>query len=208
MRGTRATKMPRQISPNLLEVLSVRNGKPWNAGRSSRGASGVFPGGGPTMGSRGACTTRPSRRRRGEPAVQRRPRAGAEEPARVDDVQLRRAVDLDGALHPDVHARGRPDRGGDELVAGPAHDRPRQPDRARADPAQRAPGHEVRNPVSGPRARVVRDDRRERAGPAARARRVRVVRDPGVHRRRGGADLSRSSVCPCTRRSPSSSSGS
>ena len=45
-----------------------------------------------------------TRAHRGEPALQPRPRAGADRAAQLDHLQLRRALDLDGALHPDLHA--------------------------------------------------------------------------------------------------------
>ena len=60
----------------------------------------------------------------------------------------------------------------------------RQRHRARADDAQRPRGHEVRHPVPGARARVVRPRRRARAGAAARAGRLRLVRHPDLDRRR------------------------
>ena len=50
------------------------------------------------------------------------------------------------------------------------------------------PGHEVRHSVPGLRPRRVRHPRIERAGADARARRLRLVRHPGVDRRRGAAD--------------------
>ena len=71
------------------------------------------------------------------------------------------------------------------------HDPARQHDRARSDPAQLAPGHEVRHSVPGLRARRVRHGRLESAGADARARRVRLVRHPGVDRRRGAAHVLR-----------------
>ena len=59
------------------------------------------------------------------------------------------------------------------------------------DPAELAPGHEVRHPVPGLRARRLRDDRLEPAGADARAGRVRLVRHPGVDRRRGAEHVLR-----------------
>ena len=53
------------------------------------------------------------------------------------------------------------------------------------------PGHEVRHPVPGLRARRLRHDRLEPAGADARDRRVRLVRHPGVDRRRGAAHVLR-----------------
>ena len=68
---------------------------------------------------------------RAQPALQRRPRAGAGRAAHVDHVQLRRAVDQHGALHPDLHAVGRADGGRHELGAGALHGRARQHHRPR-----------------------------------------------------------------------------
>ena len=68
------------------------------------------------------------------------------------------------------------------------------------DPAQLAPGHEVRHPVPGVRARRVRHARLERAGADARARRLRLVRHPGVDRRRGAAHVLHDASFPAGRR--------
>ena len=62
-------------------------------------------------------------------------------------------------------------------------------DRARADPRELAPGHEVRHPLPRLRARGLRRLRRERARGDARARRVRLVRHQRVDRRAGAADV-------------------
>ena len=70
-----------------------------------------------------ASSSRDRSAHRGEPALQRRPRAGADRAAQLDDLQLRGAVDQHGALHPDLHAGVGADRGGHELVAGAPHDR-------------------------------------------------------------------------------------
>ena len=62
---------------------------------------------------------RGGRRPRRHAPRQRRPRTDPTcQRAHVDHLHLRRAVDLAGPLHPDVHARGGPHRQGDELVAG------------------------------------------------------------------------------------------
>ena len=90
----------------------------------------------------------------GQPALQPRPRPGADRAPHVDHVQLRGAVDLDGALHPHLHAGLGADGAGDELEAGAVHDPARQHHRAGPDPAQLAPRHEVRHPVPGVRARA------------------------------------------------------
>ena len=119
-----------------------------------------------------------------QPALQRGPRAHRSGAPHLDHLQLCRAVDLDGALHSHLHAGVGPDRRGHELVAGAPHDPARQHHRARADPAQLAPGHEVRHSVPGVRARGVRHPRLERAGADARAGGLRLVRHPGVDRRR------------------------
>ena len=57
-------------------------------------------------------------------------------------------------------------------------------DRARADDPERARRHEVRRLVSRAVPRELRRQGRERAGDAARAGRVRMVRHPDVDRRR------------------------
>src|SRR3982751_859598 len=48
-----------------------------------------------------------------------------------------------------------------------------------------ASGHEIRHPLPRLRAGGIRHHRIEPAGADARARRLRLVRDPGVDRRRG-----------------------
>ena len=103
----------------------------------------------------------------------------------LDDLQLRRAVDQHGALHPYLHARVGTHRGRHELVAGAGHGPPRQHHRPRPDPAQLTSGHEVRHPLPGLRARRLRNDRIESAGADAGPGRLRLVRHPGVDRRRG-----------------------
>ena len=62
-------------------------------------------------------------------------------------------------------------------------------DRARADPRQLAPRHEVRHPLPGLRARRLRHRRREPAGADARARRLRLVRHQLLDRRPGAAHV-------------------
>ena len=99
-------------------------------------------------------------------------------------VALLRAVDRHVRLHPHVHARRGADRRGHVLAAGHAHDLPRQRHRAPADGAERARGHEVRHPVPGVRAGVVRRPRLQRAGAVAGAGGVRLVRHPDVAGRR------------------------
>ena len=98
-------------------------------------------------------------------------------------------------LHPDLHARLVADRRRDELVAGGADDLPRQRHRAGADGAQRPRGHEVRHPVSGLLPGDVRHPRRQRAGAAAGARGLRLVRHPDVDRRLGDLQDRRSIFC-------------
>ncbi len=82
-----------------------------------------------------------------------------------------------------------PDGGGHELVAGALHDPARQHDRPRPDPAELAPRHEVRHPVPRLRPRRLRHARLEPAGAHARARRLRLVRHPGLDRRGGAAHV-------------------
>ena len=89
---------------------------------------------------------------------------------------------------------------GHELVAGAHHDPARQHDRAGPDPAQLAPGHEVRHPVPGLRARRLRHDRLQPARPDARAGGLRLVRHPGLDRRRGAATRSSRRSSPAGRR--------
>ena len=88
---------------------------------------------------------------------------------------------------------------GHELVAGALHDPARQHDRAGPDPAQLASRHEVRHSVPGVRARRLRHDRLEPAGAHARDRRVRLVRHPGLDRRRGAPDVLQRRSCPAGR---------
>ena len=111
------------------------------------------------------------------PVPQSRPQVG--------HVELRRAVDFDVRLHPDLHARVGTHRRRNELVAGHLHDFSRQPHRAHPDDPQRARRNALRNSVSGLLPRVIRHERRERAGNSPRARRVRLVWNSNVDRRRG-----------------------
>ena len=73
--------------------------------------------------------------------------------------------------------------------AGAVHDPARQHDRADPDPAQLASRDEVRHPVPGLRARRLRHVRIQPARADARARGLRLVRDPGLDRRRGAAHV-------------------
>ena len=122
---------------------------------------------------------------RAEPVVQRRPRARAGGAAQVGHVQLRRALDFHVRLHPDLHAGVVADRRRHELVAGRPHDFSRQPHRARPDGPQRPCRDALRHPLPGLLPRGVRHARRQRAGPAPRARGLRLVRHPDLDRRRG-----------------------
>ncbi len=97
----------------------------------------------------------------------------------------RRAVDLHVRLRAHLHAGLVADRRGDELVAGGAHHLPRQLRRARADGAQRARRHQVRHPLPRLLPRRVRHPRRQRARRPPRPGGLRLVRHPGVDRRRG-----------------------
>ena len=72
-----------------------------------------------------------------------------------------------------------------ELVGGGPHDLPRQRHRPRPDPAERPRGHPLRDPLPGLLPRLLRHAGREPPGAPARARRLRLVRDPGLDRRRG-----------------------
>src|SRR5205823_8144215 len=110
-----------------------------------------------------------------ESPLQRGPRAGADRAAYVDHLQLRRAVDQHGALYPDVHARVGTDRVRDELVAGLGDGVAGQHDRARADPLELPPGHQIWHPLPRLRARRIWHDRIEPPGVDARDRRVRLV---------------------------------
>ena len=89
---------------------------------------------------------------------------------------------------------------GHELVAGAHHDPARQHDRARPDPAQLAPGHEVRHPLPRLRPRRLRHPRLEPARAHARAGGLRLVRHPGLDRRRGAAHASSRASSPAGRR--------
>ena len=108
-------------------------------------------------------------------------------------VERGRPLDRDGGLHHHLHARRQPDRAGDELVAGHAHHPPWQPDRARADDAQRPSRHAIRDSVSRSPAGPVRHARVECSGADARARCLRLVWHPDLGGRRrdlchGGRD--------------------
>ena len=118
------------------------------------------------------------------PALERRPRPGTTRGADLVVGERGSVVGGDGRLYHDLHARRRPDRTGDELVAGHAHDHAGQPDRARADDAQRPSRHKVRGPVPGAPPGSVRNVRLKHPGPDAGARRLRLVRDPDLGRRR------------------------
>ena len=111
--------------------------------------------------------------------------------AHVVHLQLRGAVDQHGALHPDLHAGVGVDGERHELVAGARHHPPRQHHRPHSHPAQLASRHQVRHPVSRFRARRLRHDRFQPARADARARGLRLVRHPGVDRRRSAADVLR-----------------
>ena len=79
--------------------------------------------------------------------------------------------------------------------AGALHHPARQHDRARADPPELAPRHEVRHPVPGLRARGLWDLRLQPARPDAGPRGLWLVWHPGVDRRRG-QHASSSSLIP------------
>ena len=122
-------------------------------------------------------------------ALQRGPRSDEAREADLVDLHLRGAVDLDGPLHPDVHARRRADLRGDELATGARHHPDRQRHRPPAHPRELAPGHEVRHSLPRVRARELRRLRRQRAGDHARDRRLRLVRHQRVDRRPSAPDL-------------------
>ena len=146
-------------------------------------------------GERAAAGRRPGRAhrhppRRGQPALQRRSRAGAARRAATGrPTTTRRCGSAWRTAFPTyMLASGLMASGmnwsqalvtillGNTIVLDP-------------DSAELASGHEVRHPVSGVRARRLRHARLERAGADARAGRVRLVRHPGVDRRRGAADV-------------------
>ena len=91
----------------------------------------------------------------------------------------------DERLHPDLHAGVGADRRRHELAAGRRDDPARQPDRAHPDAAQCARRGALRHSVSGIRARFLWSARRQRAGGAARAGGLRLVRNPDLDRRTG-----------------------
>src|SRR5262249_8157644 len=105
--------------------------------------------------------------------------------ADVDHVQLRRVMDFDGALYPDLHARVRADRRWNELGTSAADDSPRQYDRAGAHSFELARRHQTRHSLPRLRASSVRHARFECPRVDARARGVRLVRHSGVDRRSG-----------------------
>src|SRR5690242_21451570 len=98
-------------------------------------------------------------------------------------------MDFHGALHPDLHARVRVDRRGHELAPGAVHHSARQHHRSRSYPAELSPWYEIRHPIPGLRARVVRNSWLERAGADAGRRCLRMVWHPGVDRRASAARL-------------------
>ena len=107
----------------------------------------------------------------------------------MDDLQLRRALDFDGALHTDVYDGVGADLGWDELVAGVVYDLARQHDRARSDIAQFTSGYEVRHPVPRVCTGGVWNGWVESSGLDEGDRRMRLVRHTGVDRRAGFADV-------------------
>ena len=98
-------------------------------------------------------------------------------------------MDRHGALPAHLHAGRRLDRAWHELVAGAAHHRAGQRDRAGADSAECAPGHQVRHSVSSAGAQQLRHGGRQCARHSSRGGGVRMVRHPDLHRWRGGAHL-------------------
>ena len=127
-------------------------------------------------------------------APQRGPGPGPDREADLDHLQLPRPVGRHGDQHPDLAAGLRPDRPRDGLVPGALHDLPRQRPRPDPDAADQPRGHQVRHPVPGHRAGVVRHLRRQPAGPDARVRRLRLVRHPDLDRRHGAVRRHRSAA--------------
>src|SRR6266568_1077225 len=100
-------------------------------------------------------------------------------------LQLRRLVDFHEREHPHLHARQRHDCRRNELEASPLHRVPRQ--RAGADPhaSKRPRRRALRHPFPGICSRILWRSRRECPRDPARARRLRLVRDPNLDRRGG-----------------------
>ena len=118
-------------------------------------------------------------------ALERGPRAHPDRAAHLGHLPHGVAVGRPLGLHPDLHAGGEPGGRRHELVAGDPDHHARQPDRVRADGADRARGDALRDPVPGARAGLVRRPRLERARDPARAGGLRLVRDPDLDRRPG-----------------------
>ena len=187
------SRLPRRRSqsiPHLRPVRSLsrsrrRNGESASSISSTLARDERDSPSGRTSGASGYVANR------AEPALQPRPRAGPARPTHLVHLQLRGALGQHGPLHPHLHARLRVDGERHELVAGPRHDPPRQHDRPRPDPAELASRHEVRHSLSCLRARRLRHDRLEPSRADACARRLRLVRHPGLDWRRGAADVLR-----------------
>ena len=117
-------------------------------------------------------------------SLQRRSRARAARTPHLGNLQLRRAVDRHEREHSHLPARQRHDRGRHELEAGDLHGVSGKRAGADSHAAERPRRRGVRHSVSGFCALGVRRAGRERAGDAAGAGGLRLVRHSDVDRRR------------------------
>ena len=145
---------------------------------------------------------RAARRRLRQPPLEPGPRADASRPPHVVHLPHRRALDRHERGHHHLHARVGADAAGDDVVAGDAHHPARQRHRAGADDPERACRDEVRRVVPGALPRQLRRRGAQRAGHAARARGVRVVRHPDLDRRPGAQHAARRRVARRGRQLP------
>ena len=122
-------------------------------------------------------------------ALQPRSRTGRHRQADVEHVGLLRAVDLDGPLHPDLHARIDNDRERSPLMVAGRSARSLLGNLIVLVPIllHAHPGTKYGIPISGVRPRRLRHRRLEPAGADARSRRLRLVQDQRVDL--GGAAL-------------------
>ena len=124
-------------------------------------------------------------------ALEPRPRADAAVAPHLVHLSHRRALDRHERGDHHLHARVGPAAAGHDVVAGDAHHPARQHHRPRADDPERARRHQIRRVVPGALPRQLRRARRQRAGDAARARRLRLVRHPDLDRRAGARHAAR-----------------
>src|SRR5258708_5276645 len=124
--GTAAAAAPRRSASRMIMGAMLAApagltrgvaGVQWASARPVRAGSLTDHGHrSPARGRAGRALRQPQHR--ALPALQPRPGAGARRPPQLVHLQLRRAVDLDGPLHPDVHAGVGPDGQRHELEPG------------------------------------------------------------------------------------------